>query len=53
MINENVKHIPSCISYRMDELLFDLLDFAARKLTLRGRLVYWLPTTDQLLYFTL
>lgn len=37
----------SCVSYKMDELLFDLLDFAAQRLELGGRLVYWLPTTSE------
>lgn len=32
--------------YELDEVLVDLLVFAAKNLRIGGRLVFWLPTTD-------
>ena len=40
-------HVPQCIPYHMEDVLVDLVVFAARTLLLGGRLVYWLPTTDE------
>jgi len=40
-------HIPQCIPYPIKEVLLDLLRFAAKTLQMKGRLVYWLPTTDE------
>eukprot|EP01114_Cavostelium_apophysatum_P019966 TRINITY_DN6577_c0_g1_i1.p1 TRINITY_DN6577_c0_g1~~TRINITY_DN6577_c0_g1_i1.p1 ORF type:complete len:478 (-),score=111.26 TRINITY_DN6577_c0_g1_i1:13-1446(-) len=40
-------HIPQCVGYEVEDVLSDLLDFAAKRLTVGGRLVYWLPSTDQ------
>ena len=31
------------MTYDLSDILCDLLNFAARQLTLNGRLVYWLP----------
>jgi hypothetical protein len=42
-VKENVRY-PSTVPYEMSAVLVDLLDFAARYLTMGGRLVYWLPT---------
>jgi len=39
-------HIPSKVMYELDEVLVDLLVFAAKNLRIGGRLVFWLPTTD-------
>lgn len=36
-------YIPPKVVYDMPDVLADLLDFAARYLTLNGRLVFWLP----------
>jgi len=36
-------HIPSKVSYSMQDMYVDLLNFAARHLKLGGRLVFWLP----------
>eukprot|EP00012_Vannella_robusta_P006073 CAMPEP_0206200604 /NCGR_PEP_ID=MMETSP0166-20121206/10982_1 /ASSEMBLY_ACC=CAM_ASM_000260 /TAXON_ID=95228 /ORGANISM="Vannella robusta, Strain DIVA3 518/3/11/1/6" /LENGTH=192 /DNA_ID=CAMNT_0053618981 /DNA_START=209 /DNA_END=783 /DNA_ORIENTATION=- len=38
-------HIPQCIPYAMEDVLVDLVQFAAKTLLVGGRLVYWLPTT--------
>lgn len=40
-------HIPSCVAYSVEEILRDLLAFAAQRLRVGGRLVYWMPTTDR------
>ncbi len=40
-------HIPTCVQYDVPDVLTDLLAFAARMLRPRGRLVYWLPTTNE------
>jgi len=36
-------HIP----YEVESVFVDLIDFAAQKLKVGGRLVYWLPTTNE------
>ncbi|KAJ2649060.1 hypothetical protein IWW40_003471 [Coemansia sp. RSA 1250] len=44
---ENYKredYYPPTIPYEMSDLVSDLLEFAAEKLVVGGRLVYWLPT---------
>ncbi|PRP87928.1 tRNA guanosine-2'-O-methyltransferase 11 [Planoprotostelium fungivorum] len=40
-------HIIQCINYAVSDVLHDLLNLAATRLVVGGRLVYWLPTTDQ------
>lgn len=37
------QHIPSKVSYSLKNVLCDLLNFSARHLFLRGRVVFWLP----------
>ncbi|KAJ1719398.1 hypothetical protein LPJ61_006314, partial [Coemansia biformis] len=37
-------YYPPTIPYEMSDVVCDLLDFAAEKLVVGGRLVYWLPT---------
>lgn len=39
-------HIPATEIYEVDELMQDLLEFAAQALVLHGRLVYWFPTNS-------
>lgn len=46
-LKEKGEHVPQCVPYSVVELLSDLLGFAARTLTVGGRLVYWLPTTNE------
>lgn len=36
-------HFPEIKAYKLSELYFDLLQFAAKFLVVGGRLVYWLP----------
>lgn len=36
-------HIPAKVEYSLQDLMKDLLEFAAIHLALGGRLVYWLP----------
>lgn len=36
-------HVPSTMSYHLDDIFKDLLNFSACYLRPRGRLVYWLP----------
>jgi len=36
-------HIPAKTAYSMTEIIFDLLHFAAKYLTVNGHLVYWIP----------
>ena len=43
----DLPHIPQSVPYDVPEVLRDLLVFAAQTLVMGGRLVYWLPTTDQ------
>eukprot|EP00011_Vannellida_sp_DIVA3-517-6-12_P005497 CAMPEP_0114607712 /NCGR_PEP_ID=MMETSP0168-20121206/2206_1 /TAXON_ID=95228 ORGANISM="Vannella sp., Strain DIVA3 517/6/12" /NCGR_SAMPLE_ID=MMETSP0168 /ASSEMBLY_ACC=CAM_ASM_000044 /LENGTH=456 /DNA_ID=CAMNT_0001818591 /DNA_START=39 /DNA_END=1406 /DNA_ORIENTATION=- len=38
-------HVPQCVPYAVEEVLYDLLAFAAKMLVLGGRMAYWLPTT--------
>jgi tRNA (guanine10-N2)-methyltransferase len=40
-------HIPEKVDYSLDRILADLLSFAAKQLTLGGRLVFWLPVIRQ------
>ena len=40
-------HIPSCVPYSVTDVLNDITSFAAKVLVLNGRLIYWLPTTDE------
>ncbi|ELR14076.1 Hypothetical protein ACA1_366990 [Acanthamoeba castellanii str. Neff] len=43
----DLPHIPQSVPYDVPDVLRDLLVFAAQTLVMGGRLVYWLPTTDQ------
>jgi tRNA (guanine10-N2)-methyltransferase len=43
----DLPHIPQSVPYEVPDVLRDLLVFAAQTLVMGGRLVYWLPTTDQ------
>lgn len=38
-------HYPQKIEYRMEQLFIDLIDFAAKKLKIGGRLTFWLPVS--------
>jgi len=40
-------HIPEKISYSLEQILEDLLNFSATRLTIGGRLVYWIPVIRQ------
>ncbi|KAJ3327357.1 hypothetical protein HDU76_011950 [Blyttiomyces sp. JEL0837] len=40
--------LPQTVPYELDEVLLDLLDFAAKFLVPGGRLVYWLPTVPDI-----
>ena len=40
-------HYPQKVSYSLEHLLTDLLNFSARSLVTGGRLVYWLPVIRQ------
>jgi len=40
-------HIPAKCHYSLSEVMTDLLQFAAKYLTLNGRLVFWLPVYRQ------
>ena len=40
-------HYPQKVSYSLEQLLRDLLNFSARSLVEGGRLVYWLPVIRQ------
>ncbi|KAJ2486366.1 hypothetical protein EV174_001164 [Coemansia sp. RSA 2320] len=37
-------YLPPTVAYEMSDVISDLLEFAAEKLVVGGRLVYWLPT---------
>ena len=37
------RHFPSKMEYGLSDIYKDLLNFAAEKLKLNGRLVFWLP----------
>lgn len=39
----NKVHFPAKVQYHQEEVVHDLLNFAAEFLTLRGRLVFWYP----------
>ena len=39
-------HIPGTVNYDIADVMKDLLDMAARYLAVGGRLVFWLPTTN-------
>lgn len=41
--NENLQHYPQTCSYDLFQLVGDLLGFAAKHLTMGGRLVFWMP----------
>lgn len=41
------RHFPQKISYSLEHLLSDLLNFSGRSLRVGGRLVYWLPVIRQ------
>jgi tRNA (guanine10-N2)-methyltransferase len=43
-IEDRSTHIASTAAYSLAECLRDLVEFAAKALTIRGRLVYWVPT---------
>eukprot|EP01119_Soliformovum_irregulare_P023685 TRINITY_DN8320_c0_g2_i1.p1 TRINITY_DN8320_c0_g2~~TRINITY_DN8320_c0_g2_i1.p1 ORF type:complete len:481 (-),score=122.02 TRINITY_DN8320_c0_g2_i1:242-1552(-) len=45
--DESEVHTPQCIAYAVSDVLRDLLEEAAKNLILGGRLVYWLPTTNE------
>ncbi|KAJ3197422.1 hypothetical protein HK101_003848 [Irineochytrium annulatum] len=36
--------VPQSVPYELDEVILDLIDFAAKHLVPKGRLVFWLPT---------
>lgn len=40
-------HVPQCVAYVVSDVMRDLLMFAAQRLRVGGRLVYWLPTMTQ------
>lgn len=44
--NPDKHYLPACMPYSVVELLTDLLNFAAKVLVMGGRLVFWLPTTN-------
>jgi tRNA (guanine10-N2)-methyltransferase len=46
-VDADLPHIPQSVPYEVPDVLRDLLVFAAQTLVMGGRLVYWLPTTDQ------
>jgi len=46
-VDLDMPHIPQSVPYEVPDVLRDLLIFAAQTLSMGGRLVYWLPTTDQ------
>jgi len=37
------KHIPSKVDYSLKEIICDLIDFSAKRLTIGGRLTFWVP----------
>ncbi|KAF8786357.1 tRNA (guanine(10)-N2)-methyltransferase like protein [Argiope bruennichi] len=39
-----LNHIPSKVTYSLQEIIEDLLDFSSVYLKLNGRLVYWMPS---------
>lgn len=43
-------HIPQCVPYAIEDVLVDLVVFAAQTLLVGGRLVYWLPTTTEYVF---
>ena len=40
-------HIPEKVEYSLENILQDLLNFSADRLSLGGRLVYWIPIIRQ------
>ena len=40
-------HIPEKVDYSLENILQDLLNFSADRLSLGGRLVYWIPIIRQ------
>lgn len=41
-------HVPEKVSYSLEHILEDLINFSAKHLTLGGRLVYWIPVMRQI-----
>ncbi|KAJ3071915.1 hypothetical protein HDU98_004629 [Podochytrium sp. JEL0797] len=39
--------LPQTVPYELEDVMSDLISFAAKHLTPRGRLVYWLPTVTE------
>ena len=44
-VTYDAPHFPERIRYDCDKLFSDLLDFAANRLKIGGRLVFWFPVT--------
>ncbi|XP_042905973.1 tRNA (guanine(10)-N(2))-methyltransferase homolog [Parasteatoda tepidariorum] len=42
-----MNHIPSKVSYSLQDIIEDLLDFSSVYLKLHGRLVYWMPSFNE------
>ncbi|XP_035207754.1 tRNA (guanine(10)-N2)-methyltransferase homolog, partial [Stegodyphus dumicola] len=40
-------HIPSKVTYSLQDIIEDLLDFSSQFLKLHGRLVYWMPAFNE------
>lgn len=40
-------HHPEKVHYSLDQILADLLNFSADRLSIGGRLVYWIPVIKQ------
>ncbi|KAJ1919147.1 hypothetical protein H4219_002196 [Mycoemilia scoparia] len=40
-------YYPPTVAYEMEDVVVDLLEFAAKMLVVRGRLVYWIPTVTE------
>jgi len=41
------RHLPEKVEYSLENILVDLLNFSAERLSLGGRLVYWIPIIRQ------
>ena len=44
---ENKSKHPNLVPYEIDQLVFDLFDFAKKHLVVGGRLAFWYPTTSE------